>query len=153
MIVSYVHDGVIKWKHVPRYWSFVRGIHRSLVNSHYKGQGRGALMFSLICASINSWVNNREAGDLIRQCAHYDVIVMFQSLLGWWYRCLGINHGNDRKSLQVCDRQNWIVSLTESIANRVIIWCTWPIYCFVNSTCRPKTQQMVMFCNICPLWR
>ena len=23
------HDDVIKWKHFPRYWSFVRGIHRS----------------------------------------------------------------------------------------------------------------------------
>ena len=33
-------------------------------------------MFSLICASINRWVNNREAGDLRRYRAHYDVIVM-----------------------------------------------------------------------------
>ena len=24
-----VHDDVIKWKHFPRYWPFVRGIHRS----------------------------------------------------------------------------------------------------------------------------
>ena len=29
----------------------------------HKGQWRGALMFSLISAWINSWVNNREAGD------------------------------------------------------------------------------------------
>ena len=36
----------------------------------------GAWMFSLICAWINSWVNNREAGDLRRHCAHYDVTVM-----------------------------------------------------------------------------
>ena len=33
-------------------------------------------MFSLICVWINSWVNNREAGDLRRNRAHYDVIVM-----------------------------------------------------------------------------
>ena len=31
---------------------------------------------SLICAWINDWVNNGEAGDLGRQCAHYDVTVM-----------------------------------------------------------------------------
>ena len=31
---------------------------------------------SLICAWINGWVNNREAGDLRRHRAHYDVIVM-----------------------------------------------------------------------------
>ena len=57
------HDDVIKWKHFPRYWPFVRGIHRSPVNSPQKGQRRGALMFSLICVWINSWVNNRKAGD------------------------------------------------------------------------------------------
>ena len=32
------HDDVIKWKHFPRYWPFVRGIHRSPVNSPHKGQ-------------------------------------------------------------------------------------------------------------------
>ena len=26
------HDDVKKWKYFPRYWPFVRGIHRSLVN-------------------------------------------------------------------------------------------------------------------------
>ena len=70
------HDDVIKWKHFPRYWPFVRGIHRSPENSPHIGQWRGALMFTLICARINGWVNNREAGDLRRHRAHYDVIVM-----------------------------------------------------------------------------
>ena len=69
------HDDVIKWKHFTLYWTFLRGIHRSPVNSAFKGQWRGALMFSLICAWINGWVNNREAGDLGRHRAHYDVIV------------------------------------------------------------------------------
>ena len=72
----YIHDDVIKWKHFPRYWSFVREIHRSTVNSPHKGQWRGALMLSLICASSNDWVNTREAGDLRCYRAHYDVIVM-----------------------------------------------------------------------------
>ena len=27
--VPWYHDGVIKWKHFPRCWPFVRGIHRS----------------------------------------------------------------------------------------------------------------------------
>ena len=69
-------DDVIKWKHFPRYWPFVRGIHRSPVNSPHKGQWREALRFSLICARINDWVNNREAGDLRRHRGHYDVSVM-----------------------------------------------------------------------------
>ena len=49
----------------------VTGNHWSLVNSPHKGQWYAALMFSLICTWINSWVNNREAGDLRCPCAHY----------------------------------------------------------------------------------
>ena len=70
------HDDVIKWKHFLRYWTVVRGIHRSPVSSSHKGQWRGALKFSLVSARINGWVNNREAGDLRRHRAHYDIIVM-----------------------------------------------------------------------------
>ena len=66
------HDDVIKWKQFPHYWPFVRGIHRSPVNSPHKGQWRGAL----ICTRINGWVNNGEAGDLRGYRAHYDVIMM-----------------------------------------------------------------------------
>ena len=71
-----MYDDVIKCKHFPCYWPFVLGIHRSPVNSPHKGQWRRALMFSLICAWINGWVNNREDGELRRHHAQYDVIVM-----------------------------------------------------------------------------
>ena len=76
IIMTIIHDDIFKWKHFPRYWSFVWGIHWSPVNSPHKGQWRGTLMFSLICVWINGWLNNREAGDLRRHRAHYDVIVM-----------------------------------------------------------------------------
>ena len=56
--------------------AFLRGIHRSPVNSQHKGRWRGALIFSLICDRINGWVNNGEAGDFRRHRAHCDVIVM-----------------------------------------------------------------------------
>ena len=81
------HDDVIKWKHFPRNWPFVREIHRSPVNFPHKGQWRGALMFSLIYAWINDWVNNREAGDLRRQHGHYDVIVMHAYSQNIWPSC------------------------------------------------------------------
>ena len=48
----------------------------------YDRQWRGALMFSLICARINGWVNNCAAGYLRRYRAHYDAIVM---LYRWVY--------------------------------------------------------------------
>ena len=74
------HDDVIKWKHFPRYWPFVRRIHRSPVNSPHKGQWRGALMFSLTSARINGWENNREAGNVRRIHPHCDVTVMVHLL-------------------------------------------------------------------------
>ena len=39
-------------------------------------QQRPVVMLSLICAWINGWVNNREAGELRRHRAHYDVTIM-----------------------------------------------------------------------------
>ena len=77
------HDNLIEWKYLPRYWPFVRGINRSPVNSPHKGEWRWALMFSLI---IGDWVNNRDAGDLRRHGAHYDVIVMFKCDVVTWLR-------------------------------------------------------------------
>ena len=71
-----IHDDVVKFKHFPRFWPFVRRIHRWPVNSPHTGQWRGALMFSLDSTWINGWVNNHEAGDLRRHCAYYDVTVM-----------------------------------------------------------------------------
>ena len=44
----------------------------------HKGQWCGTLMFSLICAWTNGWVNNRDTSDLRRRRAHCDVTVMFQ---------------------------------------------------------------------------
>ena len=87
------HDDVIKWKHFLLCWSFVRGIHRWPVNSPHKCQWRGALMFSLICAWINGWVNSRKAGDLRHHRAHYDVIVMrtHMTRLTYMTRQLGIH--------------------------------------------------------------
>ena len=72
----FTYTMITSWKHFGRYWSFVRRISRSQVKSPQKGQWRGALVGFLICAWINGWVNNREAGDLRRHRAPYEVIVM-----------------------------------------------------------------------------
>ena len=111
------HDDVIKWKHFPRYWPFVRGIHRSPVNSPNKGQWRGALMSSLICAWINAWVNNREAGDLKRYRAHCDVSVMGHQVHTW----LGITDTNRNLDLNMSIFQSaiswWLCSAMPSIGH------------------------------------
>ena len=50
----------------------------------HKGQWHRALMFSLICAWMNGWVNNREAVDFRRHRAHYDVTVMCTPICIVW---------------------------------------------------------------------
>ena len=77
----FLHGDVIKWKHFPRYWPFVRGIHRWPVDSPHKGQWRGASMISLVGAWTNGWANNRDAADLRRHCARFDATVTHL----WWY--------------------------------------------------------------------
>ena len=78
-VVSYVNE-ISWWRHQMETFSALlalcAGNSPVPVNSAHKGQWRGALMFSLICARINDWVNSREAGDLRRHRGHYDVNVM-----------------------------------------------------------------------------
>ena len=89
MMCAY-HDNVIKWKHFPRYWPFVWGIHLSPVNAPHTGQWRGALMgFFYLCLEYTVEWTIVKTGDLRRHRAHYGVIVMwccrnpnFEPL--WW---------------------------------------------------------------------
>ena len=101
------HDDVIKWKHIPRYWPFVRGIRRSPVNSPHKGQWHGALMFHLSCVWINGWVNNREAGDLRRHHGHYDVNVM-NELVTYWIK--------ERVMSWITYLNTWIITQIKAIS-------------------------------------
>ena len=63
------HDDVIKWKHFPRYWPFVRGIHRSPVDSGHKDQWCGRLGVFYLCL-------NKRLSKQSRHRAYYEVIVM-----------------------------------------------------------------------------
>ena len=107
--ISNLDDDVIKWKNFPRCWPFVRGIHQSPVNSPHKGQWRGALMFSSICAWINSWVNNREAGDLRRPL---------------WHHCNGMSAWfavNEIKP-RLQKYKNMVTSFTSRIPRSLVSW-------------------------------
>ena len=66
-----------------------------------------SLMFSAIYALINCWENNREAGDLRRYRAHYDVTVIFmeqnwQNLLGIPVSLLLSGWTSNRELYKVC---------------------------------------------------
>ena len=74
-MASYAENVSIWWRH------------------HDKGQWRGALMFSLICAWINCWVNNGEAGDLRGHRAHYDIIVLDYKKCSLFHHSDSLNKG------------------------------------------------------------
>ena len=78
------HDDVIKWENFPCYWPFVRGIHRSPVDSPHNGQWHRTLMFSLMWTWTNGWANSQDAGDLRCHGADCDIIVMVLSM----YSCI-----------------------------------------------------------------
>ena len=78
---TYHFDDVIKWKYFR-----VTGLLCGKFTGHRRiprTKANYALMFSLICAWINGWVNNREAGDLRRLRAHYDVTAMDSLTKDW----------------------------------------------------------------------
>ena len=53
------HYDVIKWKHFPHYWPFVRGIHQSLVDSSsQRPVTRSFDVFFDLC--LNKWLGNRK---------------------------------------------------------------------------------------------
>ena len=135
------------------------------VNSPHKCQWRGALMFTLICARINDWVNNREAGDLRRHRGHYDVNIMCRRNVDistkfhhsmhrksskWQqYRPLSVHHNNAMNlSKHECNqnqnKQIWnkITFSCTPIGNNKMHWRYWKI----RSSC--KHQINTNKCNI-----
>ena len=73
--------GVSHWAHRWVWWRHQMEAFFALLgplwgeSSPHKGQWHGALVL-FTCAWTNGWANNREAGDLRRHRAHYDVTVM-----------------------------------------------------------------------------
>ena len=62
-----IRDDVIKWKHFPRYWPFVRGTQRSPMDSPHKGQ----------CRSVpDKQLSKQSRTNLRRHRAHYHTIAI-----------------------------------------------------------------------------
>ena len=93
------HDDVIKWKHFPRYWPFVRGIHRSPVTKASHAEF-WCFLWSAPEQTTEQTVN-RDAGDLRRNHSHYDVTVITQRERSVGGILLGF-HNETNNSVQVC---------------------------------------------------
>ena len=79
------HDDVIKWKHFPRYWPFVRGIHRSPVNSPHKGQWRWRTFDVYFDLHLNKRLSKQSWCWWFETLSSpYDVTLMSNFKLMWW---------------------------------------------------------------------
>ena len=81
---------ISRWRHQMETFSALLALcaGNSPVTGESPHKDQWDLIFSLIWAWINEWVNNRDACDLRRHRTHYDVIVMFttttKTSLSWW---------------------------------------------------------------------
>ena len=98
-------DDVIKWKHFPCYWTFVR------VNSPHKGQWCGALMFSLISVWINGWKKQS---------------------WGWWFETLSCplwrhcnDHNNPRSQINNSLNHGTLHEIHGPMRNGMNFTCNW----------------------------
>ena len=123
----------------PRYWSFVRGIHRSPVNSPHKGKWGAALRFFLIRAWTNSWVYNRDAGDLGPHNAYFDVIVTIK------YSWLVTNETPQTTSMLVtCSSRPSDAYASENWPSSLQI-----MPCYLDGA-RPLSEPMLEYCYLDP---
>ena len=101
-------------------------------------------MFSLICAWINVWVTNREAGDLRRHRAHYDFTVMkLRSNMSSKSPRL-----NDLKKLylKMCSFKSWPVCLGLSICiNATKTEC---ICCLLINVRDFSSNLLLVYCTL-----
>ena len=133
------HEGVLKWKHFPRYWPFVRGIHRFPVNSPHKDQWRRAFIFfflssSLICFWINGWVNKLIYGDVSWGCTtglgrwNWFVGVLHGERRTGWIWAMGLIYGNppwERPTLARLGRSDWFMGVCQMTKYYTIAEIKW----------------------------
>ena len=86
---------------------------------------------------INGWVNNREAGDLRRHRAHYDVIIMVTHNSGRCIFAIGFVHRADKTSVSV-----------------VLIWSSlsWTRVLCMAEQCLSQWEKKPYTCNVFSHW-
>ena len=91
-------------------------------------------MFSLICVWINGWVNNREAGDLRRHGAHYDVMVMSVLIIMHGHTCTSyvFHHILERDAIRKTNNTRFVLcSIEYNISSKKKkVRITKPIYSY-----------------------
>ena len=125
-------DDVIKWKHFPRYWPFVRGIHRSSVNSSHKGQSFDVL-FALR-------LNKRLSKQL--RLVIWDAITPVRTSPSWKDR----SRLAGEFSTQSANNNTLRSHERHGVSNH------WQLDLLLNSLLKPITKETLKLCIIDPLW-
>ena len=127
------HDDVTKRKHFPCYWDFAGN---SLVAGEFppKGQWRGALMSSLVCAWTNGWVNNRNYDDMRR---HRLAVIsyQFESMahpLTWWSI---VHHITSWRG--PCRQETYFPDFRLQSTHKLMVSCYIDLYIY-TSLCHPS---------------
>ena len=115
------------------------GMHRSPVSSPHKDQWRGALMFSLICAWTNGWVNNRDAGNLRRHHAHYVVTVISTSDTCYIYHT-SYSYHIDKGNLRIQKHCCWMFCVISNSSS----WKTWSLLIMDWGECRDGSVSQLL---------
>ena len=131
-----VHDDVIKWKHFPRYWPFVRGIYRSpLISPHNRPVARSFDVFFDL--RLNKQLNKQSRG--------------------WWFETLSRSlwrHCNVSLEgmIDTCSNNSYISTtlrvsfmMTSSIGNTFCV--TDPLW--GESTGKSQWSEALRFSSIC----
>ena len=167
------HDDVIKWKHFPRYWPFVWGIHRWPVNSPHKGQWHGALMFSFdrrlnnrLSKQSRGWWLEMPSRPLWRHCndptrnSRLAIEIgkpqqqqpLNQNVIGWrnYDMCIP-NHGkivSAVRKIKIFPQKSYATNLTSDIAwtgPRPVHWSPGRCYCHQHGVCTRHITDRVSF--------
>ena len=122
-----VHDDVIKWKYFPRCWPFVKGIHRSPMDSPHKDQWDAELWWFLWSApeqlnkqSSRWWFETHNRAHynltLMAVCvfALFDGVMTWKRFLHYWPFVAGIHRSpqyHPYKNVEVwCFTMCWYTS-------------------------------------------
>ena len=120
--VAVEHDDVIKWKHFPRYWPFVREIHRSSVNSPHNDR----------------WTPHTKASDAELWCFLWSADLRLNKRLskhpwGWWFET------PSRPLWRQCNEFRTPISMfnwPDIDIHHCQVWMLWIINCIRRETIR-----------------
>ena len=126
------HDDVVKWKHFLRCWPFVRGIHRSPMNSPHKGQWRRALTFSFRLnkrwsKKLLGWWFETPSTPVWRHC---NVGVTWDDVHFTWYNCTVLKSNCANMACYICTLVANKCSVYSTKFDRILYIC-WAKSCWV----------------------